>query len=91
MLLALTFLLTSAGFLLQFWPLALLGIIAMGCVGRGWYAIPVGFLLDLAYGAPTGTLYVLVFPFTIVALGVIVVRFWTMRYLLDKTSQERLD
>jgi hypothetical protein len=90
-LLALTFLVTSAGFLMELWPLALVGIVAMGCVGKGWYAIPVAFLLDLAYGAPTGTMYVLVFPFTIAALAVIVIRFWAARYFLDKTSQERID
>jgi len=63
----------------------------MACVGRGWFAIPAGFLLDLAYGAPVGTMYVLVFPFTIAALAVIVIRFWAVRYFLDKSSQERLD
>lgn len=90
-LLALTALVTSAGFIMQMWPLALVGVLAMACVGRGWFAIPVGLLLDLAYGAPFGTVAFMFFPFTIAALGVVVVRFWTSRYFFDKTSQDRLD
>jgi hypothetical protein len=89
--LAITFLVASAGFLLQLWPLALAGVVAMACVGRGWYAIPAGFLLDLAYGAPVGALAYLFFPFTIAALAVVVVRFWMGRYFFDKTSQDKLD
>lgn len=90
-LLALTFLVASAGFLLEMWPLALAGVIAMGCVGKGWFAIPMGFLLDLAYGMPVGTLKYVFFPFTVAALLVIVIRFWTSRYFFDRTSGDKLD
>lgn len=88
---AIGFLIASTGFLLELWPVALVGVVAMACIGRGWYAIPAGFLLDLAYGEPVGWLSYLFFPFTIVALIVVVVRFWMGRYFLDKTSQERID
>ena len=90
-LLALTFLVASAGFLMQLWPLAAVGIVAMGFVGRGWVAIPAGFLLDIAYGSPVGAFESLFFPFTILALVVIVLRFWASKYFLDKSSRTRLD
>lgn len=87
---ALTFLVASAGFLLQLWPLTLAGVVAMGFIKKGWYAIPAGMLLDLAYGAPVGLFQYAYFPFTIVALAIFVIRFWATKYLLDKTSQDRL-
>ena len=89
-LLALIFVVTAGGFLLEWWPVAMLGVVAMGFVGRGYFAPPLGLLLDLAYGAPVGFVVPLFFPFTILGLFVVVGRYVAERYLLDRASRDRI-
>ena len=84
------FLVAAAGFMLGLWPLEAAGVLSMAFVGKGWLAVPLGFLLDIAYGSPVGALHYLFFPFTILALVVIILRFWGNKYFLDKTSQDTL-
>lgn len=88
--LALIFLVTAGSFLLGFWPLAAVGVAAMGFVGKGYTAVLLGLLLDLAYGAPVSSAGYLFFPFTILGLFVVVVRYWGLRYFINRDSQERL-
>jgi hypothetical protein len=87
---ALIFVVTAGSFLIEFWPLAAAGVIAMGFVGRGLLALPLGLLLDLAYGAPAGPVAYVFFPFTIAALLVVIVRYWSVRYFFDRTSRDTL-
>lgn len=89
-LLVLIFVITAGSFLLELWPLAAAGVVAMGFVGKGYFAPPLGLLLDLAYGAPLGAAAFLFFPFTILGLVVVVARYWAIRYFLNRGSQERL-
>ncbi|HVZ75895.1 MAG TPA: hypothetical protein VG934_01330 [Candidatus Paceibacterota bacterium] len=87
---AIAFLIAAAGFLIPFWPLTVLGIAVMALLGYPLWAITLGLLLDLAYGAPIGTLHILVFPFTIVALASIVVREVGKRYFMDASSSDHI-
>ena len=89
-LIALIFVVTSGSFLLELWPLAAAGVVAMGFVGRGLLALPLGLLLDLAYGAPVGPAAYLFFPFTVAALATVIVRYSTRRYFIKRTSSEHL-
>ena len=89
-LLVLIFVVASAGFLFEFWPLAAAGVVAMGFVGRGLFAVALGLLLDLAYGAPVGPAAYLFFPFTILGLLVVVLRYWSERYFVNRTSRDTL-
>ncbi len=83
---ALTFLLAATGFLLGFWPLAAAGVVCAALLGRPFFAIVVGLLLDLAYGQPIGILYYVFFPFTLLALLSIAAHFFGKRYLLQKNG-----
>ncbi len=87
---AVTFLLASAGFLTPYWPLSVVGVIIAGLSGRWIFSLLLGLLLDIAWGAPTGTFKYLFFPFTIVALLCVIGRYWGTYYFLDKNPQERL-
>lgn len=63
----LSFLATATGFLAGFWPLAVFGV-ALATISGHWItAILLGFLLDLAYGAP-GLLHYIYFPITLSAV-----------------------
>ena len=87
---AITFLLAAAGVLLPFWPLSVVGILIAALSGRWIFAVLVALLVDLAWGAPTGTLHFLYFPFTLLALAAAAARMWGGRYFLDKHPQEKL-
>lgn len=89
-LIALIFVAAAGGFLLELWPIAVAGVVAMGFVGKGYIALPLGLLLDLAYGTPLGPAYYLFFPFTILGLLVIVLRYSAARYFLDRASPGHL-
>lgn len=80
-LLAVSFVLAAAGFLLPFWPLSALGILLLAFSGRFILAIALGLLLDIAYGAPVGRFHFLYFPFTIFAVLSDAARFFASRYL----------
>ncbi|MDE1924770.1 MAG: hypothetical protein KGH79_01135 [Patescibacteria group bacterium] len=80
-LLAVSFVLAAAGFLLPFWPLSAAGILVLACSGRFILAIALGLLLDIAYGAPIGRFHFLFFPFIILAAAGGAARYAAMHYL----------
>ena len=87
---AVTFVITASGFLLPFWPLTLLGILLAALSGRYVFALLMGLIVDVAWGAPMGTLRYLFFPATLVALAAFVLRVWVQRYLFNRQPQEHL-
>jgi hypothetical protein len=87
---ALSFLLAAAGFLLPLWPLCIVGIFIAAFSGRWLFGITVALLIDIAWGAPTGTLHYLFFPFTLFAVLGALARMWGAEYFLDKNPQEKL-
>jgi hypothetical protein len=87
---ALSFVLAAAGFLLPFWPLELAGVLLAALSGHWIFAVGLGLLLDLAYGAPVGRFEFLYLPFTLAALlGALVYRVG-LRYLFDATRHDTL-
>lgn len=87
---AVIFLLAAAGLLLPWWPLSVLGVAWAALSGRWIFAVLIGLLLDIAWGAPTGLYRYLFFPFTIVALLGYVCHYWGGRYFLDRHRQEKI-
>lgn len=87
---AVIFAATAASFLFGFWPLAAAGVVAMGFVGRGFFAVLLGLLLDLAYGSPVGPAAYLFFPFTILGAAVAVGRYGAGRYFMNRSFQDHL-
>jgi hypothetical protein len=79
--LAVSFVLAAAGYLLPFWPLTVCGILLLALSGRFIFAITMGLLFDVAYGAPVGRFHFLYFPFTIVAVIASAVRYSGRQYL----------
>lgn len=65
---ATSFLIAAAGFLWPFWPLTIVGIAICALSGRWVFAIGIGVLLDVGYGAPVGHFHFLIMPFTLAAL-----------------------
>ena len=62
------FILAALGFLLSFWWLSALAVVVGGVLGRSIFALVLGLLLDFAWGTPTGSLQVVLFPLTLLAL-----------------------
>lgn len=87
--LALSFALAAAGFLLPFWPLSLFGVAIAALLGHWIFAVLIGLLLDIAYGTPLGTLHYIYFPFTIFALIAAVIRHYLTAYV-RKGSRDTL-
>lgn len=87
--LACSFATAAAGFLLPFWPLSIAGILLAALSGRWIFAIAVGLLLDIAYGAPMNAPF-LFFPFTLVALLGVVGRSFASKYLFNKSLPDTL-
>ncbi len=81
---------SSASFVLQFWPLAAVGVIALTFVGGGLLSLPLALLLDLAYGEPTGYAAYLFFPYTVAALAIVTIRHTAGRYFLRRASRDTL-
>jgi hypothetical protein len=82
--LATSFATAAAGYLLPFWPLSVVGIMIAALSGRALFALSIGLLFDIAYGAPQGTMHLLYFPFTICAIVGIVARTFGLKYFLSK-------
>src|SRR3989338_2105514 len=87
---AVAFLLASAGFLVPLWPLSVAGVILAALSGRGVFWGFTRLLLDLAWGAPTGTLHFFFFPFTIAALLGFIARYYGSLYFFDRVRQEKI-
>ncbi len=85
------FLLAAGGFLVPFWPLELIGIGVATFGGSGVVAVGLGLLLDLAYGAPTGILHYLYFPFTLFAVVVLLGRYVGLRFLFERKGHDTLE
>lgn len=79
-----------AAFVLQWWPLALAGVLIAALSGQGPFAVCFGFILDVAYGAPPGMLQYTLFPFTLCALIGWAVHHVAKQYLFDSSLQNRL-
>lgn len=88
--LAVFFALAALGFLLPLWPLSVLGVVLMAAWGRWFFAILMGILLDLAWGAPVGLAHFLYFPFTLTAVVAALARLWGGKYFADRGRQETL-
>lgn len=84
--LAASFLIAAAGFLLPFWPLTVVGIALCALSGRWAFAIAMGLLLDVGYGTPVGPWHALYVPFTLCALVFTALRLSGMRYLRGGTT-----
>ncbi len=87
---AVIFLVSAAGFLVPFWPLSIVGILMAALSGRFIFAVILGLLLDIAWGAPMGLFKYAFFPFTIVALVGVLARSLGGKYFLDRNPQERV-
>lgn len=87
---AVSFVLAATGFLMPMWPLSVLGVLICALSGRFIFAFVMGLIIDIAWGAPTGTAQYLYFPFAAVALAAIVARHFGARYVFDRSAQERL-
>jgi len=83
-------LLVLAGFLIPFWSLAALAVVAAAFLGEIVMALILGLLLDLVYGAPTGTFSFLLFPFTLLALLCVVGERTGVRMLFDRSESDTL-
>ncbi|MGH7936137.1 MAG: hypothetical protein ACREF8_03920 [Chthoniobacterales bacterium] len=83
---AVAFILAAAGFLLPLWPLCVLGIFVAALSGRFVFALAIGLLLDIAYGAPAGAWHMLYFPFTLLAVLFVLLRYIGMRYVRSRGS-----
>ena len=86
---AVSFVTAAAGFLLPFWPLEVVGVLLSALSGRYVVAVGLGVLLDIAYGTPIGRYEFLIFPFTLLAVLGIFVRYVGMR-VLRKGSLDHL-
>ena len=78
-------LLSAAGFLLPFWPIAVAGILLAAFFDRIVLSLCIGILLDLAWGAPSGFLYFIPFPFTCLAVLAFVAKYFSLRLLFQKS------
>ena len=76
-----SFVLAALGFLLPFWPLSLVGIALAALSGHWLFAICVGLLIDIGFGAPLGRLHFLYFPFTLAAAVLSLGRVWSSKYM----------
>jgi hypothetical protein len=86
---ALSIVLAAAGFLLPLWPLSLVGVAIAGLAGRWAFALMLGLLLDIAFGAPVGQWHLLYFPFVFFALVLTMVRYFSSTYI-RKSSYDTL-
>lgn len=84
---ATSFLIAAAGFLWPFWPLTLLGIAICALSGRWVFAVGIGLLLDVGYGAPVGPFEALYVPFTLFALVCSAAYLFGGRYVFQRGSE----
>ena len=79
-----------AGFLVPFWPLSVVSAVLLAFFGSTALALILVLILDIAYGVPTGVLHLVLFPCTLLVLGVVCVRLFSKRFFLQRGIQERL-
>lgn len=85
-----SFLFAAAGFLWPFWPLSAAGILLAALLGYPVFAILLGLLLDVAYGAPLGHWGPLYVPFTILSVLGVLARSLGSRYLRRGAQSDRV-
>lgn len=78
------------GLLLPLWELSAASIVFAGLTGRTFLSIAIGIGLDSIYGPPVGPLSFIPFPFTILALVLIVVYKTGGRFLFTKAFPDYL-
>lgn len=89
--LAIAYLLAAGGYVLQLWPLEMLGISVAVLAGHPIFALILSIFLDVVlYGNPTGPLHALMLPMTLFALISIGIRKLGMKYFIDTTTHETL-
>ena len=71
---ALCVLIILLGMLWPLWELSLAGVLLAALTGEWFAALVLGLLLDLLFGAPTGFLRVVQFPFALAALAAVAAR-----------------
>jgi hypothetical protein len=79
-----------AGFLVPFWPFALLAGSLAGALRRPVLGIAVGLIFDLLWGIPTGYLGYLYFPLTLAALFAWGARLAAERYFFRRGALKTL-
>jgi hypothetical protein len=84
---AVSFALAAAGFLLPLWPISAVGIVLAAASGRYIAAIGIGLLLDVAYGAPIGHFHFLYVPFTLLAVVIALLRWYLSSFLRESTVE----
>ncbi len=87
---ATTFVLAAAGFLIPLWPVAIIGVAVATLSGRFVFGVCLALLLDIAWGAPTGTAAYFYFPVTIFALVGTLAHLWGKRFVIDSNPRETL-
>ena len=87
---AVSFALVAAGFLMPLWPLCVVGLLLCALSGRWLFALFLGLLLDVAWGAPTGLAQYLFLPFTLCALAAAMARLWGGSYFLERGARDTL-
>ncbi len=76
-----SFLLAAVGFLLPLWPLSVLGIALAALSGHWLFALTLGLLIDIGFGAPRGSLHYFVLPFTLSAAVFGLARYWGTAFM----------
>jgi len=79
-----SFALGAGGLIFSFWPLTLLGIAIAVLYGHEFYGTFLALIFDLVLGVPTGLLGYAHFPLVIFALICFVVRYFALRYVLER-------
>lgn len=87
---AVSFALAAVGFLMQLWPISVVGVLLAAFSGRWLFAVIAALLIDLAWGTPTGIWQVLYFPLTAIALLGALLRIFGEKYLLHRDLPDRL-
>jgi len=70
--------------------LSVAGVMLAALSGRWIFGVITGLLLDLAWGAPTGTFRYFFFPFTIAALVGFIAHHYGSQYFFDRNPQEKI-
>jgi hypothetical protein len=82
--------LAVGGLIFSFWPLTLLGIAIAVLYGHEFYGTFLALLFDVILGVPTGVLEYVQFPLVIFALVCFVVRYFALRYVLERAGSDTI-
>ena len=82
--------LALGGFFIPWWPLGVIAIILAALRGLGAFALIVGMIMDLSFGAPLGALHYLYFPFTLLAGLAVAAHLIGIQFIFNRKEQEWL-